>query len=144
LRPAHENREDVSVADWITVREAAGILGVHMSAVPKMIRRGDLARRERRPILNRADVIALRDARRTGAEMRAKPRAGAMPPDDEHEWLSARQAGSLMGVGAAAVSIRARRGRLPSVKHDGRRWFRRDHLELVKRADEVRRGGGLH
>jgi hypothetical protein len=48
-----------------------------------------------------------------------------------------------MGVGAAAVNVRARRGRLPSAFHDGRRWFRRDHLELVKHADEARRLRGV-
>lgn len=126
--------------DWITVREAAQILGVHMSAVPKMIRRGDLTKREQRPILDRAEVIALRESRSAAADARVTRRGTPAPPDNEHEWLSAREAGAFMGVGSAAVSIRARRGRLPSVLHDGRRWFRRDHLALVRRADRVKRG----
>ena len=40
------------MSEWVTVREAAEILGVHMSAVPKMVRRGDLTPRTQRPRLN--------------------------------------------------------------------------------------------
>ena len=55
-------------------------------------------------------------------------------------WLDAYAVAALMGVGREAVRVRARRGKLPSELHDGRRWFRRDHPELVKQADRVRRG----
>ena len=129
--------------DWITVREAAHILGVHPSAIPKMTRRGDLRKREgRRPILSRADVLALRDTRAAHEAVRAAARAPQppQPPDNEHEWLTSGQAAEMMGVGPEAVRVRARRGRLPSELHDGRRWFRRDHLELVRRADQIKRG----
>ena len=61
------------------------------------------------------------------------------PPDEEHDWLTTAQAAEVMGVSRPAISQRARRGRLPFVEHDGRRWFRRDHLELVKHADLVKR-----
>lgn len=128
------------MSEWVTGREAAQILGVHVSAVPKMVRRGDLTPRNgRRPFLRRADVEALRDRRAVPKPVKA-PRPAPQPPDAEHEWLSSNEAAALMGVGRTAVIVRARRGRLPSELHDGRRWFRRDHLELVKRADAVRRG----
>jgi hypothetical protein len=48
--------------------------------------------------------------------------------------------GSARGV--VAVNKRCRRGRLPFVEKAGRRWFRRDHLELVKHADLVKRPAG--
>lgn len=126
---------------WITQREAARLLGVHPSLIPKMLRRGDLVARRARPSLSRAAVLELAAARAAAAEARraVKP-SGPVPPDDVHDWLLAREAGAVMGVGPEAVKVRARRGRLPSVVHDRRRWFRRDHLELVKRADEVKRG----
>lgn len=127
------------MSDWITAREAAAILGVHVSAVPKMTRRGDLTPRRARPSLLRADVEALRDLRAQPKPQRPS-RGAPRPPDDQHAWLLADEAGALMGVGPEAVKIRARRGRLPSELHDGRRWFRRDHLELVKHADDVKRG----
>lgn len=126
------------MSEWITVHEAAEILGVHLSAIPKMIRRGDLKRRERRPILSRSQVVALHDARAARVQ-ESLERVAPGPPDQEHDWLTAPEAGELMGVGAEAVRVRARRGRLPSELHDGRRWFRRDHLELVKQADQVKR-----
>jgi hypothetical protein len=130
--------------DWITVREAAQILGVHMSAIPKIVRRGDLNRRSQRPVLNRDEVLVLRATREAAAAVKAAARQDhgptiPRPPDDEHEWLSTAEAGALMGISGAGVSIRARRGRLPSVLHQGRRWFRRDHLELVRRADQAKR-----
>jgi excisionase family DNA binding protein len=124
--------------EWITVREAADILGVHMSAVPKMIRRGDLTPRRRRPRLKRTAVLALRD-RRAAHKPVQRARRDPEPPDRTHEWLTSREAATLMGTTHTAVAQRARRGRLPSQLHDGRRWFRRDHLELVKRADLAKR-----
>lgn len=115
------------MSEWITVREAAEILGVHMSAIPKMIRRGELSPRERRPRLARAEVLALRDLRAAHEAGRAAVLAPQtpQPPDDDHDWLRANEAGVLMGVGPEAVRVRARRGKLPSELHDGRRWFRK-------------------
>ena len=134
----HDGPSLLPMPEWITTREAAAILGVHPSAVPKMIRRGDLKKRQKRPVLHRAQVEVLRDER-ARPKVPPEPPRQPQPPDAEHDWLTAHEAGALMGVTSTAVSQRARRGRLPSEVHDGRRWFRRDHLELVKRADEVKR-----
>lgn len=128
------------VAEWITVREAAQILDVHMSALPKMVRRGDLTKREQRPVLNRAEVVAYRDARQA-AQVAAQKRAtvGLRQPDDHHDWLTPDQAAEVMGVSPVALNARARRGRIPSVVFKRRRWYRRDHLELVLRAHAAER-----
>ena len=64
-----------------------------------------------------------------------KRKGWSEPPDAVHEWLSSVQAAELLGVSTVAVNRRCRRGRLPFVEKAGRRWFRRDHPELVKRAD---------
>lgn len=128
------------MAEWITGRKAAQILGVHVSAVPKIVRRGDLEPRHgRRPSLLRDDVEALRDRRSAPRPARA-PSPASQPPDAVHDWLTSTEAAALMGVGRTAVNARARRGKLPSELSDGRRWFRRDHLELVRNADAVKRG----
>ncbi|WP_231251036.1 hypothetical protein [Nocardioides furvisabuli] len=130
------------MADWITVREAAQVLGVHISAVPKMIRRGDLTKRAKRPVLDRGEVIAYRNARLAAQEALASERERPQqpkPPDLEHDWLSADAAAAVMGVTRVAVNARARRGRVPSVLSGGRRWYRRDHLELVMRAQAAKR-----
>ena len=130
------------MADWITQREAADILGCHVSLIPKMLRRGDLTSRPERPSLRRADVEAVRDRRLAlvAAQTNRPDKREVQPPDNVHDWLLAPEAGEFMGVGPEAVRVRARRGKLPSELHEGRRWFRRDHLELVRRADHVKRG----
>lgn len=129
-----------AMSDWITVREAAQVLGVHVSAIPKMLRRGDLARREQRPILDRAQVLKYRDARQAAqAVVRQDSPRGPVPPDSDHDWLSSAEAAAVMGITPTGVNVRARRGRLPSVLANGRRWYRRDHLELVQRADQAKR-----
>jgi hypothetical protein len=105
-----------------------------------MIRRGDLTRRPQRPILDRAEVLALRDARAAAAQAAARrpePKAPPAPPDDDHDWLCPDEAAAVVGISRVAINARARRGRLPSVVANGRRWYRRDHLELVLRAEEA-------
>lgn len=126
---------------WITAREAAELLGVHISMIPKLIRRGDLKRRQERPILERAEVEQLRVRREAEVLIRAarhEPRRH-YPPDAEHEWLGPRDAAAVLGITKEALGTRARRGKVPSEVHDGRRWFRRDHLELVRRAANAHR-----
>lgn len=77
--------------EWITAREAAEILGMHISAIPKMVRRGHLSPRDRRPRFSRADVEALRESRTARSASRAESRA-PQPPDAEHVWLNANEA----------------------------------------------------
>jgi hypothetical protein len=128
--------------EWIRAKDAAEILGVHLSAIPKMICRGDLTRRRRRPILNRGEVIAYRDARNAARLSPAKrrPTAGPpAPPDLEHEWLTPDQAADLLGISRIAVNARARRDRLPSALANGRRWYRADHLHLYLMAQAAKR-----
>jgi len=118
---------------WITQPEAAEILAVHPQTVAKMVARGDLTSRGQWDVLgslDRDDVLRLRDARREAAARRQR--------DREARARRPREAAEFMGVSQPAISKRARRGRLPFVANEGRRWFRRDHLELVKHADLVK------
>lgn len=129
--------------DWVTQREAAHLLGVHVSAVPKMVRRGDLTPRAGRPSLSRDQVTTLAATRLAADEERqrrkATPPTGPQPPDDEHDWLLPPAAAAVLGCSVVAVRARAVRGRVPSTMAGGRRWFRLDHLELVIRAQVARR-----
>lgn len=50
--------------EWVTQNEAARLLGVHVSLVPKMVRRGDLTPRRERPSLRRDQVDELAAARK--------------------------------------------------------------------------------
>lgn len=126
--------------EWVTIREAANLLGVHHSAVPKMTRRGLLhPRKDRRPSLSRAEVLRLRDARAEEARLRAlpppakEPPPATEPPDIKHDWVPAHVVAAHLGVGVTAVHQRARRGRLPfTLGSDGATRFYR--LELVDMA----------
>lgn len=143
MKPVSRSLRPVTV--WITQQQAADLLGCHVSLIPKLIARGELASRGRvgRSSIDRDQVLELR-AKREERDKRPKPaprqRTGRYdPPDSEHEWLTGAQAAELLGVSTVAVSKRCRRGRLPFVEKAGRRWFRRDHLELVRHADLVKR-----
>ena len=96
-----------------------------------------------RASLDRDQVLKLR-AEREGRSREPKnpPRqhkGWSEPPDAENDWLTSAHAAELLGVSAVAMNKRCRHGRLPFVEKAGRRWFRRDHLELVKHADRVKR-----
>lgn len=127
----------------MTHREAALLLGVHVSLIPKMLRRGDLTSRRERPSISRDQVVALAAARRAAAAARERRRplvdmTGPQPPDDEHEWLLVPTAAVVLGCSEGALKMRANRGRVPYTVHGGRRWFRLDQLELLVRAQVAR------
>ncbi|MCP3422729.1 hypothetical protein [Nocardioides pinisoli] len=128
------------MADWVTQREAAKLLGVHVSLIPKLVRRGDLTPRTARPSLARAAVLELAQARAHRAVERERSRsapASPRPPDRHHEWLLTPAAAALLGCSVVALGARARRGRVPSTMHDRRRWYRLDQLELMMRAKDA-------
>lgn len=136
---------ETAAKKWITHREAAEILGVHVSLIPKMLRRGDLASRPegRRPSLDGSSVseLARRRAERTKERdrMRARLALGPQPPDRENVWLLIGPAAAVLGTTAAHLSNKVGRGQVPCTTRGHRRWFRRDHLEMILRARHVER-----
>jgi hypothetical protein len=130
------------MAEWVSQLEAAALLGVHRSAVPKMVRRGDLTPRRGRPSLSRDEVLQLAAARAGAAEERERRQTaqpiGPRPPDAEHEWLRAPAAAVVLGCSMIALQGRVAREQVPYVVHDGRRWFRLDLIELLVRAHVAR------
>jgi hypothetical protein len=135
------------VSEWITSREAAEILGVQSSSIPKMRRRVDLTGRPggRRPAWSRQQVLELAEARRaTENKLKRQRNRGPWeptPPDYEHEWLLIRPAAVVLGIGANTLSNRVSAGLVPCTTNDNRRWFRLDHLEGIvrSRVAELRR-----
>ena len=96
-----------STHEWVTQRQAAELLGVHVSLVPEMVRRGDLHPRATRPSLSRDEVLQLKAAREAAAAERESRRVAPpdrlQPPDDEHDWLAAPAApasrpGAILGL----------------------------------------------
>lgn len=127
----------------MTHRQAAELLGVHVSLIPKMLRRGDLTSRGESPALSRRQVVELAAVRAAEADERARrrttpPSSGPRPPDDEHEWLPTPSAAAVLGCTEIALKGRAARGQVPYTVHGGRRWFRLDLLELLLRARAAR------
>jgi hypothetical protein len=119
------------------------LLGVHVSLIPKLLRRGELTSRRVRPSLSRVQVVALADARERAAAERERRRAesmprGPQPPDGEHVWLLTSAAAVVLGCTEVALGARATRGQVPYTLHGGRRWFRLDLLELLLRARAAR------
>jgi len=133
------------MSDWITYREAAAILGCHVSNVAKLIDKGELTSRGKRGgSLDRDQVQALARHRAHLRETRAKRPPHRYQrvdhrPDHEHEWLSPTQVAVLLGVTKPAVIGRITRERLPAVRNGGRLWVRRDLLEQVEDARLARR-----
>src|SRR6476469_1513870 len=134
--------------EWVTYKQAARILGVHFSNVPKMVRRGDLTPHPtRRPSLRLADVIRLRDARAERARLRSlppeprPPKDPPQPPDREQPWVGAEVVARHMGVGVSAVHQRSRRGRLPfALGSDGRtRFYQLAQVDATLRAQVATR-----
>lgn len=128
---------------WITRDDAARILECHVSTVDKYSARGLLTRRGARrslPSLDLAEVEAFADRRRLelAAREEATRRRDARrlpgPPDDRHDWLNTTQAARILAISRARVGQKASNGTLPFSEVNGRRWFRRDHLELVRGA----------
>lgn len=136
---------------WITQREAAVLLGCHKSRVAKLVAQGLLTSRGTRSgSLNRRQVeqlAAWRAAAPERAEVardrrqaeREAARVRGRTPDTVHEWFSVPQAAQLLGVSRVAVGRRCHRGTLPHTWFGGRRWIRRDLLELVERARRAQR-----
>ena len=135
------------MSQWVTQVEAAALLGVHRSLIPKMVRRGDLISHPRRPSLLKQDVLDLflkRQQAATERQLRKKaPAKTSIPPDGLHDWLPAPAAAAVMGCSVVALNARARRGKVPSALKSGRRWYRLDHLELQVRAEAARRSTTL-
>ena len=140
--PVMSDRDD----EWVTIVDAARILGTHPSNVPKLTRRGLLHPRRHRPSLRKAEVLELRDARAEAARLRALPKpdpeppAEPAPPDGEHSWVRADAVAEFFGVQPAAVRQRTRRGRLPHVVGpDGVVRYQLAQVEATVRAQALSR-----
>lgn len=118
---------------------AGALLDCHVGNVPKLIGRGLLTshggRGTKGGSLDRVEVEALAERRRAEAEARARrvtpvtPRR-PLPPDTEHDWITAPAAAEILGVTPRAVTARLRRDRLPGVRHGGQWWMQRQHVLL--------------
>lgn len=131
--------------EWVSYLVAADIIGCHPATIAKLVSAGRIRRRcvnRRFPSLDRQSVEEVgREWRREQAAKRrsAVVRAQRLeerrtPPDDESVWLTAGQSASMLGVTRTRINQLARFERLPSVMRAGRRWFRRQDVEIAAAA----------
>ena len=108
--------------DAMTHREAAEMLGVSVTQIPKLIRDGLLDRVEGQfPSLARTQV----------EEQARNPRLA--------EWVNVTEAAQILGLSKTRVGQISNKDLLPfEITASGRRRFRRAQIEVISRARQVR------
>jgi excisionase family DNA binding protein len=105
--------------------EAARILGVRANSVDRWVSRGVLpkaVKRQRRG-LDLTDVELLALQRYTPG----------------HPWFTTnREAAQILGVSRSRVNQLVNAGRLPFVEYQGRRYFRRQQIQVIANARNAR------
>lgn len=122
--------------DWITVAQAAALVGCHRHTIDRHVQAGRIRRRYPRgrkaPTLSRASVEEFADWRRqklaADQERRTSRFQGNGPPDDGDVWLNCPTAASLIGVSPQYLGRIAARGVLPAARPGARWWFRESDI----------------
>ncbi len=131
-------------AGWMTYVEAMPLLECSGGAVTGLVKAGRIRSRaqvgRRLPSLCRKDVervaVERAEERRQAEERRAARAAPPIwsPPDDGEVWLSATEAGLVLGLTPTGMRYRADHDLIPHVRRGRRVWFRRDHVEQAAAA----------
>lgn len=118
----------------VTQAEAAHILGCHVTTVHRLIAEGLLGWE---PGLHRQ---LSREEVEQVAVQRWRRRKPDAPDDGVSYWVTAKQAGELLGVGRTRVGQLVESERLPCVRTPrGERLFRRAQVEVIANARLSRR-----
>lgn len=137
---------------WVSIAEAAAMVGCAQSAIKAAVAAGQIQTREgarrRQRALSRASVERFKiDHERATASRRAERERQAYerslwlsPPTDEPDWVSAGQAAEILGVSYNRVTQLARGDQIAATRIGDRWWFRRLHVEQRARVRELRRG----
>jgi excisionase family DNA binding protein len=136
----HRQTRESERGTWVSQAAAAKIAGCSPKTIAAAAKAGRIDQRRMPrgfPSISRDSVKAFASERRRLAldrERRSAQRPTSEPPDDKHEWLSSLEAAEVLGMSRRRVDQLARRESLPFTQVGRRRWFRRDHIDLVKRA----------
>lgn len=132
-------------AEWITVAEAAAIVGCSRNTISRHVEAGRIKRRyplgRKTATLDRRSVEEFAEwYRRQAAEAEARRverRQRTGPPDEEGDWLTCPAAARMIGVSPQYLGRIAGRGRVSAARRGARWWFRRADLAqwAVKTAD---------
>lgn len=124
------------LGEWITVADAAAIVGCSRNTITRHVEAGQIARRHplgrKTPTLNRESVEEFAVWRRSkladDEARRVERRQRARPPDDGHDWLSCPEAAAAMGVSPQYLGRLANQGRMAATRRGARWYFRRKDL----------------
>lgn len=108
--------------DAISHADAAKILGINPTSIPRLVRTGELKRQEHQlPSLSRTQVEQyLADQQTAG-------------------WITATEAAAILGISKTRTGQIAAKGLLPfDIGPNGRRRYRRGQIEGISRARQVR------
>ncbi|MDP3890499.1 hypothetical protein [Nocardioides sp.] len=138
----------VDAAQWVSYLGAAEVVGCGQTTITRAVRRGDIERRlttnRAQPALRRESVerfaIQWRSAQREQRRRRAVRESRRFgPPDSEYVWLSPGVTALMLGVSRSRLRQLAREERVPFTMSSGRRWYRRDHVEIAAASRSVMR-----
>lgn len=130
----------------ISEADAAKLVGCSKDVINRAVAAGKISQREVSnravPSLDLSSVQAFKaewDARRARREAAHREAAALQaelgPPQDGEVWLTTKVVAVMFGVSTSWVRDLAREGRLPHYRApNGRRYFRRDHVEQVAAA----------
>jgi hypothetical protein len=124
--------------EWISIAAAQRVAGCSEPTVLRAIANGQLRQRTGLPrgvpSLHRESVELWAEERRVEAERKANLRRRRplnAPPDDENDWLSTKEAASIVRRSPAWLVDRAARDLAPHERRGNRLWWRRDQVEAM-------------
>jgi hypothetical protein len=138
----------VEEARWISITEAAIIIGCSASRVGELVRTGLIEQRKaatRMPSIDRRSAEAYAEVWRAQVErwcLQREQRSSG-PPKDGQVWFGTTTTALVLGISTARVRQLARADRLPYTQRGARRWFSRTHVEQIAAARSVRNGRNL-
>lgn len=146
VRARQRDREE-----WISFAGAARLLGCSTATIGYHARVGHLEQRPvtstGHPSLRLTSVLTFGEHRARDREARAnrsEPLRASAPPDDHHVWLDTATVAIMLAISDSRVRQLARRGSLPFItRGKRRRWFRRDHVEVIAAARAARESHAL-
>jgi excisionase family DNA binding protein len=131
---------------WLSYVAAAKVVGSSPATIGNAVKAGRLEHRTGASryfaSIGRASVERFarewQDEQAAARDRRAaRVAAISGPPQDGQVWLDTNTTALVLGVSHSRVGQLARRERLPCVKRGRRRWFRRDHVEVIAAARAV-------
>ena len=136
--------EVTDTSESISITRVMQMAGCSEPTVLRAIRLGQIDQRTGLPrgVLSLGRASAEQWADRWRARPERTPqrnrRRRTAPPDDQHQWISTKEASLFVGRSPAWLFDRAGRGLAPHVRASNRLWCRRDQVQAMGAVREPR------